>query len=193
MNNELKTAGDFLKRGGIVIFPTDTAFGIGCRIDNEESVERLFKIRKRPNNMAVPVLVNSIKMTKAYLKEVDEKVLNLMKKYWPGALTVVYNCKIDKVNPLIRGNGETLGVRMPDHKELLELIAYVGVPILGPSANFHDENTPYSAGDLNPELVGLVDFLLPGKTDGSGVASTVIDCTKDPWKILRQGAVKIEN
>ena len=116
MNNELKKAGDFLKRGGIVIFPTDTAFGIGCRIDNEESVERLFKIRKRPNNMAVPVLVNSIKMAQAYLKEVDEKVLNLMKKYWPGALTVVYNCKIDKVNPLIRGNGETLGVRMPDHK-----------------------------------------------------------------------------
>ena len=75
---------------------------------------------------------------------------------------------------------------------MLELIAYVGAPILGPSANFHGEDTPYLVEDLDLELVKLVDFVLPGKTRGIESISTVIDCSRNPWKTLRQGAVRIE-
>jgi len=191
MVNEIKKAIEILKKGGIIIFPTDTAFGIGCRIDDEEAVEKLFKIRKRPSSMATPVLVDSFEMVKVYLKPVSEDARNLMDKYWPGALTIVLPCKTDKVSGLVRGEGKTIGIRVPDNKIIREIIKGVGVPILGPSANFHGEKTPYKLSDLDPNLVDLVDFVISGKTSVGNI-STVIDCSVSPWKILRQGAVKIQ-
>lgn len=191
MNEQIQKAIEILNQGGIIIFPTDTAFGIGCRMDNESAIAGLFDIRKRPENQAVSVLVDSVEMAQDYLEPLAGEVKTLMKKYWPGALTIVYKCKTDKVYPLIRGGGETLGVRMPDHDTVLELIKGVGVPILGPSANFHGEMTPYRFEDLNTDLVKLVDYVIPGQTNNFDSASTVIDCSIDPWKVIRQGAIII--
>lgn len=190
MEEQIKQAVSVLNNGGIVIFPTDTAFGIGCRIDDRSAVERLFKIRNRPKDKAVPVLVDSIRMVKEYVGPIDEKVKRLMNKYWPGGLTLILKCKTEKVPILVRGGGDTLGVRMPDHKIALSIISGVGVPILGPSANFAGEKTPYSFSDLDPQLVKKVDFVVDG-TCKYKHASTVIDCTTSAWKILREGAVKI--
>jgi len=191
MNNQIDQAVKILNQGGIVIFPTDTAFGIGCRIDNEDAVQKLFKIRKRPEFQAVPVLVSGLKMAKEYVQEFTEKVVHdLVNPYWPGALTIVLNAKKDKVPSLVRGGGETIGVRMPNHQVILEIIKKVGVPILGPSANFHGENTPYEFKDLNLDLISLVDLVAQGECSTKN-ASTVIDCTQDPWRILRQGAITV--
>lgn len=194
MKNDIQKAIQVLKSGGIVIFPTDTAFGIGCRIDNEKAIERLFNIRKRPRNQPVSVLVDSIEMAQDYLlpipKEVQQK---LIKKYWPGALTIVLQSRTDKVLSLVRGGGNNLGVRMPNNKITLSLIKGAGVPILGPSANFHGEKTPYELKDLDPELIKLVDYVVTNQDKSGEKASTVIDCSKKPWKILRKGAVKILN
>ncbi|MDP3988348.1 MAG: L-threonylcarbamoyladenylate synthase, partial [Candidatus Levybacteria bacterium] len=146
-----------LKEGGIIIFPTDTAFAIGCRIDNEKAVERLFKIRKRPQNQAVPVLVDTVKMAQDFLVSIPKEVIDkLVEPYWPGALTIILPCKTDKVPYLVRGLGQTLGVRIPNHPIARKIIREVGVPILGPSANFHGEKTPYKFKDLNSELKKLV-------------------------------------
>ncbi|MFH0864167.1 MAG: L-threonylcarbamoyladenylate synthase [Candidatus Gottesmanbacteria bacterium] len=179
-----------INKGGIIIFPTDTAFGIGSRMDNEKSVERLFKIRQRPVNMAVPVLVSSIDMAQKYLQPIGDEVKKLMTKYWPGALTVILPCKPELVPGLVRGGGQTLGVRMPNHEVPLYIINSIGVPILGSSANFHGQSTPYKTQDLSPELIKMVDYVIPGECQ-LGMASTVIDCSVKPWKIIRQGAVKI--
>src|SRR3989344_181169 len=103
MNKNITKAISILKTGGIVIFPTDTAFGIGCRIDDEKAVKRLFTIRKRPVAKAVPVLVSSINMAKEYVDNLDLKVLELMKKYWPGGLTIVLSSQTKNVVPLVRG------------------------------------------------------------------------------------------
>lgn len=188
--NEIQEAIKVLNNSGIIIFPTDTVFGIGCRIDKEDAIEKLFNIRKRPKDMAMPVLCSSISMVKDYVQEIPDDVQNLMNKYWPGALTIVLPCKTEKVPALVRGGGSTIGVRMPNHQISLELIKGVGVPILGPSANFHGERTPYSTDDLNPELTKLVNFVVPGETKLKK-ASTVVDCSVKPWKILREGAVKL--
>ena len=188
--DRIKQASKILNQGGIIIFPTDTAFGVGCRMDKPEVVERLFKIRQRPENQAVPVLVNSIEMVQGYLKPIPHNVKKLMEKYWPGALTVILPCRIEKVPTLVRGGGQTLGVRMPKHDIPLSIIYSIGVPILGPSANFHGQPTPYRYEDLDPELVKLVDFVVPGDCPIS-MASTVIDCSGKPWKIIRQGKVII--
>ena len=188
---DIQKAVQILKEGGIVIFPTDTAFGIGCRIDDEKMVKRLFKIRKRPETQATPVLVSSLHMAEKYLQPIQQDVVEkLIKPYWPGALTIVLKSRIEKVPALVRGGTETLGVRVPDHLATLALINGVGIPLLGPSANFHGEATPYMFEDLNQELLRQVDFVVPGECHIKK-ASTVIDTTQKPWRILRQGAVDL--
>src|SRR3990167_7117553 len=192
MKSDIDQAVRVLNKGGIVIFPTDTAFGMGCRMDNAETVDRLFKVRKRPNSQPTLVLVDSIEMAQKYLKPVDDRIKKLIKKYWPGALTIVLPCLTNKVSKLIRGGGNTLGVRMPDHKIALSLVKGVGVPMLGPSANFHGEKTPYKFEDLDPRLIEQVDYVVSGDTSFKKIPSTVIDCSKKPWKIIRKGAVKLD-
>ena len=192
MNKQIEKAVEVLNKGGIVIFPTDTAFGIGCRIDNEEAVKRLFSIRKRPAFMATPVLVNGLEMAKKYLKKIPEEVIsNLIKPYWPGALTIVLQSRIDMVLELVRGHGTTIGVRMPNSQVIQDIIKNVGVPILGPSANFHGEKTPFEYKDLDPKLIKLVDLVLKGECLLKK-PSTVVDCSKTSWKVLRIGAIDIK-
>lgn len=192
MNEHVLEAIKILKQGGIVIFPTDTAFGIGCRIDDEQAIKRLFAARERPETQATPVLVADIEMAKKYLVDIPQKVSeDLMKRFWPGALTIVLPCQTAKIPELVRGGGANLGVRQPNHTDALQIIKGVGVPVLGPSANFHGEKTPYTVEDLDPNLVKLVDYVVPGECIVKET-STVIDCSVTPWKILRQGAIKIE-
>ena len=190
MDKSTRQAITVLNQGGIVIFPTDTVWGIGCRIDRPASIDRLFTIRKRPLIQAAPVLVYSGKIALTYWNSPSKIVDTLKKKYWPGALTIVSPCKKELVYTSVRGGGSTIGLRMPNHKKLLEVIAGSGGAILGPSANFHGEKTPVDFDDLDPELVKLVDYVLPGKSS-SGLASTVVDCSEENPKILRQGAVFI--
>ncbi len=187
----MKDAEEIVKNGGIIIFPTDTAFGIGCRIDNTAAVDRLFKIRRRPAGQAMPVLVSCIKMALTYYLDPSDVVRRLMKEHWPGALTIVSQCNKNAIDSPIRGGGETIGLRIPNHPAILKIIEEVGVPVLGPSANFHGDPTPYSLSDLNPELVKLVDYVVPGECTVKQ-ASTVIDCSVSPYKILRQGGVKLQ-
>lgn len=191
MDNQIEKAIKILNQGGIVIFPTDTAFGIGCRIDDENAIERLFKIRKRPVFQATPVLFSDLEMVKKYVLEIPNDVKEkLIDKFWPGALTIVLEAKKDNVPSLVRGGKDNIGIRIPNNKIILEIIRSAGVPILGPSANFHGQNTPYEFKDLNSDLIKLVDFVVNGKCELKK-PSTVIDCTKISWEILRQGALKV--
>lgn len=189
--DNLQKAINVIRDGGIVIYPTDTVFGIGCRIDNEEAVKRLFAIKKRSEKQAVPVLVDSIVMAQEYLlpilTEVKERLMDI---YWPGGLTIVLPCNTQKVFSLVRGGSETLGVRVPNHPLTQKLIHGIDVPITGTSANFHGEKTPVAIEDLDPEFIKLVDFVLPGECY-NGRSSTVVNCSVNPWKILREGDISI--
>ena len=101
MASQIETAVKILNQGGIIIFPTDTAFGIGCRIDNENSIQRLFKIRNRPTTQPMPIQVNGLEMVKEYVTEIPENVVEkLINQFWPGALTIVLKAKLDKVPAL---------------------------------------------------------------------------------------------
>jgi L-threonylcarbamoyladenylate synthase len=191
MNQNQIKAKDTLSGGGIVIFPTDTAYGIGCRMDFPDSVSKLFKIRRRPPVQAVPVLVDSVNMAEKYYSDITPVMEKLMQKYWPGALTIVASCLKEKIPALVRGGGETVGLRIPDYPELLEIISALNIPVLGPSANFHGLPTPFSLRDLDQDLVRQVDFVLPGDCHDHQV-STVVKCDGNSYQIIRQGAVKIE-
>ena len=190
--NDIKETIRILKKGGVVIFPTDTAYGIGCRMDDEKAVQRLFEIRKRPENKPLLILVNSVKMAREYWESIPQDVTNkLIKRYWPGPLTLVLHSAKEKVSRAITAGTNNLGIRYPDNELVLKLINEVGVPILGPSANFHGGKTPYRFEDLDPKLVSLVDYVLSGEASSYNKASTIIDCSRKPWKVIREGAVKI--
>lgn len=189
--DDMQKAARIIKDGGIVIFPTDTAFGIGCCVDDADAVKRLFTLRRRDPHKATPVLASSLEMLEPYIEPVDNEVIEkLIKPFWPGGLTIVLKCKEEKIPEMVR-NGNTLGVRVPNHLTTLELLNTVGLPIIGTSANFAGGQTPYCFEDLDPELVQLVDYVLPGETF-TKEASTVINVTQKPWQILRQGAVQVE-
>lgn len=191
MDEQVEKAAKVLKQGGIVIFPTDTAYAIGCRMDDETAIQKLFVIRNRPENQATPVLFNDLELIKNYVTEIPKDVKDkLIDRYWPGALTIILSCKIDKVPRLVRGESGNLGVRIPGSKTSLSIIEKVGVGVLGPSANFHGAKTPFRFEELDLQLVNLVDYVVKGECRLKQ-ASTVIDVSQKPWKILRQGAVKI--
>lgn len=193
MNQQIERAIEILKNGGIVIFPTDTAFAVGCRIDDKEAVKRLFNIRKRPQSQATPVLVDTVKMAQSYLESIPKDVVDkLIEPYWPGALTIILPCKTDKVPNLVRGGGSTLGVRIPNHPVARSIIRNLGIPVLGPSANFHGGKTPFKFEDLDPEFVKLVDYVVPGECSICQ-PSTVIDCSAESWRIIREGAIISQN
>lgn len=191
MSREVQEAIKVFKSGGIVIFPTDTAIGIGCRLDATESVRRVFEIKKRDYNKPLLVLVDSIQMAKKYVsipKDVQEKILD---KYWPGGLTIIFKCNTAKVPALARSNGDTLGVRLPDNLKLREIIKAVGIPIVAPSANFSGEKTPFKLDEVGLGFKKLADYVLEEDFGLRKNVSTIVDCTVTPWKILRQGAIKI--
>jgi L-threonylcarbamoyladenylate synthase len=191
MNENQNQAIKAFNGGGIVIFPTDTAYGIGCRFDISASVDRLFEIRKRPLTQPMPLLVDSIRMALKYYDAVSLKMETLMQKYWPGALTIISKAKIENIYRPVLGGGSSVGIRMPNHQELLEIISVLGVPILGPSANFHGLPTPFEFSELDPEIIKLVDFVLPGECSVKQ-ASTVVDCQNDKLLIVRQGGVDVQ-
>jgi L-threonylcarbamoyladenylate synthase len=121
---------------------------------------------------------------------ISEKVQKMIENHWPGALTLIVSKNESKIYSLVFGMGDTVGFRQPNHDVCLELITEVGVPLIGTSANFHGKQTPYKTEDIDPKLAEIVDAVLPGIC-AVGLASTIVDTTKEPWQILRQGTVKI--
>lgn len=190
MLDQIKNAIEILKNGGIGIFPTDTVYGIGCRLDDEKALQQLFTIRNRPEEKAVLAVVDSIAMAEAYVTITGDVKEKLIEKYWPGGLTIVMPCNTEKIPTIARGGGLTLGIRQTNHPVLLELIRGVGVPIVAPSANFAGDPTPKVFSDISQELLALTDFAID-LPSGGNTASTVIDTTTNPWNILRQGAVEV--
>lgn len=188
MDKHSKQAIQVFLEGGIVVYPTDTAFGIGCRIDNEASVDRLFTLRKRHTTHAVPVLVGSPEKAFELFDSPSDNVRRLIHSHWPGALTVVYHAKTERIYSPIRGEGSTVGLRMPNHSTMLSILNTIEIPVIGCSANMHGNDTPYEYDDLDQNLLLDVDFVLNG-TCTLKRESTVVDCTKDPYDIVRQGAL----
>jgi len=137
--------------------------------------------------MPMPVLCSDLEMVEKYTAQIEQNVREkLIQKYWPGALTIILPANTKLVPKLVTGGTNTVGVRIPRHRMLLRLIAMLGVPLLGPSANFHSQKTPYNTRDVDPGLIALSDYVLPGKAILMN-HSTVINTTVKPWKILREG------
>ncbi|MGE5041844.1 MAG: L-threonylcarbamoyladenylate synthase [Candidatus Levyibacteriota bacterium] len=181
---------EVFKNGGIVVFPTDTAVGIGCRMDNEASVRRIFEIKQRSFDNALLVLVDSEEMAEQYVAIPEEVKTKLIDIYWPGGLSIFFKTKLGKVSGLVTGNTDILAVRWPKHAELQNIITAVGVPIIATSANISGGITPYTIQDVNRQVLKKADYVMEGECTYKK-ESTIIDTTVTPWKKIREGAIKI--
>ena len=130
----LKTPAEIIKKGGIVVFPTETVYGIGTNALNIEAVKRLYEIKRRPLNKPISLLVSDFKMIEKFTKNITEIEYKIMKKFFPGPLTIILE-KNDIVPDIVTSRGSTVGIRMPEKEITRKLIEYAEVPIAAPSAN----------------------------------------------------------
>ncbi len=197
MEISLENISERLRKGEIIIYPTDTVYGVGGVL-KEDTLKRIYKVKTRSFSSPLIALISSLdKINEIAIinDENREKVEKLMNKFWPGGLTIILRKK-DKVPAIMVSNGDTVGVRMPDLKQALEIIDSAGGILATTSANISGEATPSSFDELSPIIMERVDIIVDGGKCPIGTASTIIDMSKSKIKILREGSIskkEIEN
>lgn len=179
-----------IRHGGVVAFPTDTVFGIGCDPFNKEAVEKVFEIKKRENK-PLPVLCSDIaKVVK--IVDLGESGLRLANRFWPGGLTIVATPLPPNLPKQLTSGSKGLGVRIPNHKGALNLITSCSGYLVGTSANISGRETLRTAEDIMKFFGNKLDALLYGGTTPSGLQSTVVSVVDSKVKILRSGIIPTE-
>ncbi len=182
----IKHAADVLRAGGIVAYPTDTVYGLGANVFSPEALDKVMDAKQRPDEKSLPVLIGVRGHLRELVVAVPPSAEALIDAFWPGALTIVL-LKQEGLSPLL---GETtLAVRQPNHTAIQALLAAAGFPITGTSANLSGRPPATTAEEAAQQLGGAVDLILDGGPAPGSTPSTVIDCTVQPARILREGAV----
>lgn len=182
-----------LKEGKIIVYPTDTVYGVAGIMD-EKIIDRIYKIKNRPKTSPLIALVSDKEkvLDIADIKDFNkEKIKILMDKFWPGGLTIILDKKENVPNNMVN-NGKTIGVRMPNLALSLEIIKLAGGILPTTSANISTHKTPKNYNELEEEFLNKVDIIIEGETK-LGVESTIIDMTKICPKVIRIGAVSIND
>ena len=185
----LADAAAVLTAGGIVAFPTETFYGLGVAALDAAAVRRLFALKGRSESRPILVLVDDPARVDA-LALVSDTARALMARHWPGALTLVLPARALVPVELTAGTG-TIGVRQPGHAVARGVAAALGGPVTAPSANLTGAAPPTTAEDVRRVLDGRIDVILDGGRTRGGLASTVLDVTVDPPRVLRAGAVRV--
>ena len=184
---------EVLQNGGVIIYPTDTVYGIGCDIFKARAIERVARIKGiRADKSKFSFICSDLSHLSDFARHVDNSTFKLMKAYLPGPFTFILHAS-NKVPKLIKNNRKTVGIRVPDNNIILEIVRALGHPILTTSLKEDDEIIEYST---DPELIyesyrDLVDIVVDGGYGGIE-PSTVIDCTGDEPLVVREGLGKVD-
>jgi L-threonylcarbamoyladenylate synthase len=192
----INIAAKLLLKGGIVAFPTETVYGLGALANDKKAIERIYKVKGRPKNNPLIVHVYDINQALSITKNIPIDAHILIKKYWPGPLTLILQYKeSSNISSLARANLKTVAVRIPNHPVALKLLKAVNSPLIAPSANISQHLSPTSANhvkkDLGVNLIKEKDMILNGGNTSIGLESTVIDFTGIKPTILRPGGLNI--
>ena len=185
---KLRYSAEIIKNGGIVVFPTETVYGIGTNGLDKEAVERLYKIKERPLNKPISLLVSDYEMIEKVVKDINELEYKIMKKFFPGPLTIILNKK-DIVPDIVTSGGSTVGIRMPEEEITRKLIEYAGVPIAAPSANISGKPSGIDLQEIVKEFEDKVDYYIDGGKSKIGIGSTIVKVENNTIKILREGSI----
>jgi tRNA threonylcarbamoyl adenosine modification protein (Sua5/YciO/YrdC/YwlC family) len=185
---------EVLKKGGVIIYPTDTVYGMGCDITNQKAIERICKLRGiKPEKANFSFICSDLRHISDYIKPIDTTVFRVLKKALPGPFTFIFNAN-NNVPKLLSSNKKTVGIRVPDNAIAREIVLRLGNPILSTSIHDDDEVIEYST---DPELIhekyeDKVDLIVDGGY-GDNEPSTVVDCTSGDFEIIRQGKGDLEH
>ncbi len=177
------------KKGKIIAFPTDTVYGMGVSMDLKEAIKRFYDLKFRPPDKPSQILISDNEMLYKYVDQVSMETEILIERFWPGALTLIFNASSD-VPPRIVKEG-SVGIRMPNYSLLQKTIAELGCPIVAGSANFAGNNPPSSFENLDPELVKNLDMVVSGPII-LNQESTVVDVRGAKIKMIRQGVISLK-
>ena len=188
LSKSVNRAVGILRRGGVVAAPTDTLYGILANALDERAARKVFAVKMRTAGSPLPIFVSEAADLAKYGRDVPEIAYALADAFWPGKLTIIVP-KSDLIPEAVSGGLDTVGMRVPNHAVPREIVAALGAPATATSANLSGTAPLTSAGDVARELGARVDMVLDGGELAPSAASTVIDATATPLKILRVGAV----
>ena len=183
---DIAHAAHVLRDGGTVAFPTDTVYGVGAHAFLPQAVEKLYVAKIRPRDKAIPLLIAGTDVLPQVAASIPGIAYELAARFWPGALTLVLP-RTARIADVITAGGDTVAVRAPDHPLVQALLAELDAPLAATSANLSGRPAPATAQEVLAQLDGRIDLLLDGGTCPGGVASTVLDLTASPPRVLRAG------
>ena len=186
------SAAEIICAGGLVAVPTETVYGLAGNGMDEKAVEKIYEVKGRPAIKPLSLMVASPEEIGRFAVDVPDAAKALAEKFWPGPLTIVL-----KANPnipeIVRAGGDTIGLRCPDHALTLKALREAGVPFAAPSANLSGAPSPKTAGDVLKVFDGVIDAVIDGGACTLGRESTILDMSKKPYRVLRQGALPEES
>lgn len=188
---KIETAGDILKQGGLVAFPTETVYGLGADALNPEASKKIYAAKGRPSDNPLIVHISNMKALEKITSEIPEKAKKMAKEFWPGPLTMIFP-KSEQVPLETTGGLETVAVRMPNHPIALALIDAGGGYIAAPSANTSGKPSPTKAEHVALDMDGKIPMILDGGAVGIGIESTIVDFSTEIPMILRPGYITPE-
>ncbi|MHB0938576.1 MAG: L-threonylcarbamoyladenylate synthase [Armatimonadota bacterium] len=187
----LADAARILTAGGVIAFPTDTVYGLACDLFNEEAVDRIYRIKARPAYLPLIAMLAEAEAWPQVASLLPESARRFMARFWPGPLTIIVPARKD-IPAIVLGGGETIGMRIPDHDTARQLLRLAGRPLATTSANLSGQPVACTAQDADTQIGDAVDLILDVGPCPGGQASTVVDCTVEPPKILREGPITAE-
>ncbi|MFW5746605.1 MAG: L-threonylcarbamoyladenylate synthase [Nanoarchaeota archaeon] len=187
----IRQAGELIRKGEVVAFPTETVYGLGANALDEDAVKKIFEAKGRPSDNPLIVHVSDKKHLARIVETVPHKAELLIERFWPGPLTLILR-KGDRVPMMTTGGRNNVGVRMPNHAVALSLIAEAGYPIAAPSANSFGRPSPTLAKHVFEDLDGKIPLIIDGGACQVGLESTIIDMTSETPMILRPGGITVE-
>lgn len=190
-SEKIRIAADFIKKGGLVAFPTETVYGLGADALNPKAVLAVFEAKKRPLDNPPIVHVGSVSDVFRLVGEVPSKAEKLVEAFWPGPLTLIFKRSVIVPEVTVAGL-DTIAIRMPNHNVALALLVESRCPIAAPSANLAGKPSPTTAKHVLDDLDGRIDAVLDAGPTRIGVESTVLDMTVEPPQILRPGGTPYE-
>ena len=186
------SSAEIICAGGLVAVPTETVYGLAGNGMDEKAVEKIYEVKGRPAIKPLSLMVASPEEIGRYAVDVPEAAKALAEKFWPGPLTIVLKANPD-IPEIVRAGGDTIGLRCPDHALTLQALREAGVPFAAPSANLSGAPSPKIAGDVLKVFDGVIDAVIDGGACTLGRESTILDMSKKPYRVLRQGALPEES
>jgi L-threonylcarbamoyladenylate synthase len=191
LKDVLRKAVDILNKGGIVAYPTETFYGIGVRFDSEPSLKKLYELKKRPEEKAMPLIIGGREMLSMVTESISTTAETLMDRFWPGPLTLILKAKRG-LSKYLTANTGNIAVRIPGDSIALQLVREAVFPITTTSANISGKPPADNAETVLKYFGSKIDLIIDGGKTPGGLPSTIVDVTERKAKILRKGVISID-